>query len=96
MSISPFRHVDDVHLSLHLENGVEHTDKRKRTKEKSETREKKPRITTKEWSAVPIGMPSFALPVFHTISLLCSPSERSQAQNTSGNTDHSAHHLRSI
>ena len=85
-----------ISLSLHLENGADHTDKRKRTKEKSETREKKPRITTKEWSAAPIGMSSFALPVFPTTSVRCSASERSKAESTSGNTDHTAHHFRPI
>jgi hypothetical protein len=35
------------------ENGIDHTVKRKRTKDKSQDREKKPRTSTKEWSATP-------------------------------------------
>lgn len=35
------------------ENGVDHTAKRKHTKEKSNEREKKPRPTPQEWSATP-------------------------------------------
>jgi hypothetical protein len=36
-----------------IENGVNHTSKRQRTKDKSTEREKRPRTSTKEWSATP-------------------------------------------
>jgi hypothetical protein len=40
------------------ENGVDHTVKRKRIKEKSKEPEKKPRKTPKEWSTKPIDIPA--------------------------------------
>ncbi|CAF3717519.1 unnamed protein product [Adineta steineri] len=37
------------------ENGIDHAAKRKRTKEKTEDRTKRPRTTTKEWTATPLN-----------------------------------------
>jgi len=41
------------HRQQQTENGVDHTEKRKRTKEKSNEREKRPRTAPKEWVATP-------------------------------------------
>ncbi|CAF3469621.1 unnamed protein product [Rotaria sp. Silwood1] len=41
------------HRQQQTENGIDHTVKRKRTKDKSEDREKKVRTSTKEWTVTP-------------------------------------------
>jgi hypothetical protein len=46
-------HLFSFNIFIFTENGVDHTAKRKRTKDKSKEQAKKPRTTIKEWSATP-------------------------------------------